>query len=169
MPTANVISGVVGGRASIGGRQRIDQTSWNPLQLRWRRKKGISKKKSIVSGPWVKVIFVKLLFSRSIILLCLNATLDFQSLPKQDVQNIKGHIDFMRLQAFAHHLTHVCSSPWLQDGGQLPPTGQEEGYSCVHRHHGPTEPQYLSDKRDQIRPEGFLLSESLFVHEEQIY
>lgn len=46
-------------------------------------------------------------------------------------------------------MARVCRSPWLQDGGELPSTGQEEGYSCVHWYHGTTEPQDLPQK---IRP-----------------
>lgn len=49
----------------------------------------------------------------------------------------------MGLQAFGHGLAHGCYASRLSDGGQLPPTGQEESYSCVHRHRGTVKPQNL--------------------------
>lgn len=50
-------------------------------------------------------------------------------------------------------MIQVFRSPQLQEGGQLPPAGQEERYNCVHWHHGATEPQYLSGQRPHVRPQ----------------
>lgn len=68
-------------------------------------------------------------------------------LPEQEVQNINSQADFVGLQAFSHRPAHWCDSTGLQDGGQLPPTGQEESYSCVHWHNGTIKPQNLPHKR----------------------
>lgn len=68
-------------------------------------------------------------------------------LPEQEVQNINGQADFVGLQAFSHRTAHWWDFAGLQDGGQLPPTGQEESYSCVHWHNGTIKPQNLPHRR----------------------
>lgn len=63
------------------------------------------------------------------------------------MQNINSQADFVGLQAFSHRTAHWRDAAGLQDGGQLPPAGQEESYRCVHWHNGAIKPQNLPHKR----------------------
>lgn len=57
----------------------------------------------------------------------------------------------MGLQSSAYRLAGADGSSRLEEGRQLPPTGQQERYRCVDWHHGGAEPQNLPKKKISVR------------------